>query len=245
MSTPIYGRNDLKTEAKFYRALVPSLTHSAALEEVSKWHGFKDWNTASASLPETVPMTFEIGKAVIADLKNARTIHENPDGGWYDRLMPVNEKRWFVQSRSFAQRCTVADPRVMAALLNRLLQHDKVPVELYRMPDEMDVIRDRLHEAERDHPADSPITFAAACLEEFEPHRRVERLSNWHWSSGELAKEVKRLATENPRWSAEDAVTFFKTTLRPFNPNTVQAQWRKFRGTAPKRQSAEINTTST
>lgn len=58
----------LKSEAKALReerahAGAP-LTHSAALEEVARQHGYRDWNTASATLPERVAIPVQVGQRV-------------------------------------------------------------------------------------------------------------------------------------------------------------------------------------
>lgn len=58
----------LKSEAKALRAeralADAPLTHSAALEEVARSHGYRDWNTASASLPERVMIPVQVGQRV-------------------------------------------------------------------------------------------------------------------------------------------------------------------------------------
>lgn len=55
----------LKSEAKALRderakAGTP-LSHGAALEVIAKSHGFRDWNTARAMLPERVAIPFQVG----------------------------------------------------------------------------------------------------------------------------------------------------------------------------------------
>lgn len=58
----------LKSEAKALReesALAGTpLTQGAALEEVARRHGYRDWNTASASLPERVVVPVQVGQRV-------------------------------------------------------------------------------------------------------------------------------------------------------------------------------------
>jgi hypothetical protein len=58
----------LKSEAKALREARNSagtpITHSAALEEVAHTHGFRDWNTARAALPERVVVPFQVGMRV-------------------------------------------------------------------------------------------------------------------------------------------------------------------------------------
>ncbi len=58
----------LKSEAKALqdqraRAGNP-LSHGAALESIAKEHGYRDWNTARAMLPERVPVPFQLAHRV-------------------------------------------------------------------------------------------------------------------------------------------------------------------------------------
>ena len=58
----------LKAEAKALRAeralSGTPLGHGAALEEVARAHGYRDWNTASASIPERVASPVQVGQRV-------------------------------------------------------------------------------------------------------------------------------------------------------------------------------------
>ncbi|MBE0578560.1 glyoxalase superfamily protein [Devosia sp.] len=58
----------LKSEAKALRteraALGETLSHGAALEQVARAHGYRDWNTARAALPERVAVPFQVGQRV-------------------------------------------------------------------------------------------------------------------------------------------------------------------------------------
>jgi hypothetical protein len=58
----------LKSEARAVReelALAGTpVTHSEALETVAKKHGYRDWNTASASLPERIVVPVQVGQRV-------------------------------------------------------------------------------------------------------------------------------------------------------------------------------------
>lgn len=58
----------LKSEAKALRAeralTDAPLSHGAALEEVARSHGYRDWNTASASLPERIMVPAQVGQRV-------------------------------------------------------------------------------------------------------------------------------------------------------------------------------------
>jgi hypothetical protein len=58
----------LKAEARLLReerarAGTP-LAHGAALEEVARRHGYRDWNTAHAALPERVTVPVQVGQRV-------------------------------------------------------------------------------------------------------------------------------------------------------------------------------------
>lgn len=58
----------LKSEARALREqrarTGQPLTHSAALEEVARHHGYRDWNTARAALPDRVAVPFQVGMRV-------------------------------------------------------------------------------------------------------------------------------------------------------------------------------------
>lgn len=58
----------LKSEAKALREERAKsgqpITHSAALEEIARAHGFRDWNTARATLPDRIAVPFQVGMRV-------------------------------------------------------------------------------------------------------------------------------------------------------------------------------------
>jgi hypothetical protein len=58
----------LKSEAKHLREerarLGQTITHGAALEAVARAHGYRDWNTARAALPERINVPFQVGMRV-------------------------------------------------------------------------------------------------------------------------------------------------------------------------------------
>jgi hypothetical protein len=58
----------LKSEARELRqqraALGETLSHGAALEQIARSHGYRDWNTARAALPERVAVPFQVGQKV-------------------------------------------------------------------------------------------------------------------------------------------------------------------------------------
>ena len=59
---------DLKAAARDYRATQleagHTVTHAHALEMVSRFHGFRDWNTASGVLPVTRAPVFALGQRI-------------------------------------------------------------------------------------------------------------------------------------------------------------------------------------
>ena len=67
-SLDIQSVQTLKSEARALRqernATGENLTHGAALEAVAQAHGFRDWNTACASLPDRMPTSFQVGQHV-------------------------------------------------------------------------------------------------------------------------------------------------------------------------------------
>jgi len=66
LDTP--SSQSLKTEARNLREhrarAGQPMTHSAALEAVARSHGYRDWNTARAALPDYASVPFQIGMRV-------------------------------------------------------------------------------------------------------------------------------------------------------------------------------------
>ena len=58
----------LKSEAKALREERARdgapINHGQALEEISRRHGYRDWNTASATLPERIVIPVQVGQRV-------------------------------------------------------------------------------------------------------------------------------------------------------------------------------------
>lgn len=58
----------LKAEAKELRAertaAGAAITHGAALEEIARRHGYRDWNTAVAAIPERAVSPVQVGQRV-------------------------------------------------------------------------------------------------------------------------------------------------------------------------------------
>jgi len=67
-SLDIQSAQTLKSEAKALRAerelAGETLSHGAALEAVARAHGYRDWNTARAALPDRVAVPFQVGARV-------------------------------------------------------------------------------------------------------------------------------------------------------------------------------------
>jgi len=66
LDTP--STESLKAEARALRAeradTGMAITHGAALEEIARRHGYRDWNTASAALPARVATPVQVGQRV-------------------------------------------------------------------------------------------------------------------------------------------------------------------------------------
>ncbi|KKC34610.1 glyoxalase superfamily protein [Devosia psychrophila] len=66
LDTP--SAHSLKSEAKALRAqrdqAGENLSHGAALEAVARSHGYRDWNTARAALPDRVVSPWQVGSRV-------------------------------------------------------------------------------------------------------------------------------------------------------------------------------------
>lgn len=58
----------LKAEAKLLRAertaAGEAMTHGAALEQIARRHGYRDWNTAIAAIPERAVSPVQVGQRV-------------------------------------------------------------------------------------------------------------------------------------------------------------------------------------
>jgi hypothetical protein len=66
LDTP--GAASLKAEARELRAeraaAGTAMSHGAALEEIARRHGYRDWNTAAAALPERAASPVQVGQRV-------------------------------------------------------------------------------------------------------------------------------------------------------------------------------------
>ena len=66
LDTP--STSSLKAEARQLRtdraAAGTPIGHGAALEEIARRHGYRDWNTATAALPDRVAVPLQVGQRV-------------------------------------------------------------------------------------------------------------------------------------------------------------------------------------
>lgn len=67
-SLDVRSADTLKSEARALRteraAAGEAMTHGAALEAVARRHGYRDWNTAAAALPDRVASPAQVGQRV-------------------------------------------------------------------------------------------------------------------------------------------------------------------------------------
>ena len=67
-SLDVQSAATLKSEARELRATRvaagEAMTHGAALEEIARRHGYRDWNTAAAALPERAASPTQVGQRV-------------------------------------------------------------------------------------------------------------------------------------------------------------------------------------
>lgn len=116
MSSHIYTRVQAKARARQIKAESgPALTLSAALEQVAREMGFRDWNTASARLSNAPEPNWQIGERVSGHyLKQAfagrvHAVRELQGGAGYELTLhfdtPVDVVEW-VSFSAHRQRVT-------------------------------------------------------------------------------------------------------------------------------------------
>ena len=118
-SLDIQSVQTLKSEAKALReeriAAGESLTHGAALEAVAKAHGFRDWNTARASLPDRVATPFQIGQRVHGSYL------EQPFKGILLGVQMMSDQQHFKLTVLFDEPVNVTPNFMFAALRQRVV----------------------------------------------------------------------------------------------------------------------------
>lgn len=104
----------LKSEAKALRedrarANTP-LTHGAALEEVARRHGYRDWNTASAALPTRIAVPLQVGQ------RARGTYLGNPFSGLVIAVKLLPDLQHFEVTVKFDQPVNVSKSELMGPL---------------------------------------------------------------------------------------------------------------------------------
>ena len=118
-SLDIQSVQTLKSEAKVLRqersTAGESLTHGAALETFAKAHGFRDWNTARASLPDRVAVPFQVGQRVHG------TYLEQPFRGVLLGVQLMSDQQHFKITVNFDEPVNVTPTFMFAALRHRVV----------------------------------------------------------------------------------------------------------------------------
>jgi len=108
----------LKAEARALREernrIGQDLSHSAALEEIARRHGFRDWNTARASLPERVMVPFQVGMRVKGFYL------EQPFAGLVIGVQMSGDMQSFTVTVKFDEPVNVTPDFMFAALRHRV-----------------------------------------------------------------------------------------------------------------------------
>lgn len=118
-SLDIQSVQTLKSEARAWReeraAAGENLTHGAALEAVAKGHGFRDWNTARASLPDRVAVPFQVGQRVYG------TYLEQPFRGVLIGVLLLSDGQHFKITVNFDEPVNVTPNFMFAAHRQRVV----------------------------------------------------------------------------------------------------------------------------
>jgi hypothetical protein len=118
-SLDIQSVQTLKSEAKALReqrsAQGENLSHGAALEAVAKSHGFRDWNTARAALPDRVAVPFQVGQRVHG------TYLEQPFKGVLLAVQLLGDGQHFKITVNFDEAVNVTPTFMFAALRQRVV----------------------------------------------------------------------------------------------------------------------------
>lgn len=110
LDTP--STHTLKAEAKALReerAVSGSpLTHSGALEEIARRHGYRDWNTASAAMPNRIVTPAQVGQRV------SGTYLGNPFAGLLVGLQLLADMQHYKVTVAFDQPVEVSKSKLMS-----------------------------------------------------------------------------------------------------------------------------------
>lgn len=108
----------LKAEARALRQTRASagddISHGAALEEVARAHGYRDWNTARAALPERVAVPFQVGARVKGFYL------EQPFSGMLIGVQLLGDMQHYTVTVKFDEPVNVTPTFMFAALRQRV-----------------------------------------------------------------------------------------------------------------------------
>ena len=108
----------LKAEARALReeraASGTPMSHSAALEAVAHAHGYRDWNTARAALPDRIAVPFQVGQRVHG------TYLSQPFRGMLIGVQLMGDMQHYQLTISFDQPVNVTPTFMFAALRQRV-----------------------------------------------------------------------------------------------------------------------------
>ena len=109
----------LKSEAKALRVersgTGEAVSHAQALEAVARAHGFRDWNTARASLPDRALAPFQVGQHVHG------TYLEQPFEGTLIGVQLLGGQQHFKITVNFDQPVNVTPTFMFAAYRHRVV----------------------------------------------------------------------------------------------------------------------------
>ena len=109
----------LKSEAKALRVersgIGGAMSHAQALEAVARAHGFRDWNTARASLPDRALAPFQVGQHVHG------TYLEQPFEGTLIGVQLLGDQQHFKITVNFDEPVNVTPTFMFAAYRHRVV----------------------------------------------------------------------------------------------------------------------------
>jgi len=117
LDTP--SAQSLKLEAKALRAerarVGEELSHGAALEAVARAHGYRDWNTARAALPDRVASPWQVGQCVTG------LYLEQPFTGMIIGVQLMSDMQHYTVTVTFDEPVNVTPTFMFAALRQRVV----------------------------------------------------------------------------------------------------------------------------
>ena len=109
----------LKLEAKALRAerarAGEDISHGAALEAVARAHGYRDWNTARAALPDRIVSPWQVGQRV------SGLYLEQPFEGMLIGVQMMSDMQHYTVTINFDEPVNVTPNFMFAALRHRVV----------------------------------------------------------------------------------------------------------------------------